>query len=335
MSLSLFSTNKLLFLVLSRFNKANVQRITELLQGLDRPNNRGRPLTPIQQVCIALNFYGGGHLTRIAGLCGGVSQKAAWNAVRRVTFAFCELKPQFIRMPSDQDCAATAQRLQDRFHLPGFAFGVDGVVVKFEEAPRKIPEGTVQQDFWGRKMHYAINCQIVGNDEGLILDINADWQGANNDARIWGTSPVKHVINRQRQFLVAGDSAYPISETCITPYRVAEAAGDPRKRLFNRRHSGLRTVCTENIFGCWKRRWRCLKLLRSKYRWARETTIACAVLHNIGILWADEDPVDRDMEPPPPPQPRAVAVAQEDEEPALIRARGQAIRDRICQNMPP
>ncbi len=88
-------------------------------------SNRGWPLTPIQHVCIALSFYGGGHLARIAGLCGGVSQKAAWWAVRIVTRAIKVQKPEFIPMPTDQECAATVQRLLNRFHLPGFAFGVD------------------------------------------------------------------------------------------------------------------------------------------------------------------------------------------------------------------
>jgi hypothetical protein len=69
-----------------------------------------------------------------------------------------------------QLCEATARRLQAAYHLKGFAIGVDGTVVKFEEASRDIPEG--------------------------------------NDARIWATSPGKEVINRQRWFLVVGDSAY-------------------------------------------------------------------------------------------------------------------------------
>ncbi len=55
------------------------------LMNLGRENDRGRPLSPIQQVCVALNFYGGGHYTRVAGLCGGVSQNDPdllyiWNA---------------------------------------------------------------------------------------------------------------------------------------------------------------------------------------------------------------------------------------------------------------
>ncbi len=44
---------------------------------------------------------------------------------------------------------------------------MDGTVVKYEEAPRDIPEGTVQQDFWCHKMHFTINCQIWDNDDGL------------------------------------------------------------------------------------------------------------------------------------------------------------------------
>jgi hypothetical protein len=45
------------------------------------------------------------------------------------------------------------------------------------DPPQRISEGTVQQDFWCHKMHYTINCQILGNDDGLIHNLNADWQG--------------------------------------------------------------------------------------------------------------------------------------------------------------
>ncbi len=177
----------------------------------------------------------------------GVSQKAAWWAVRRVTRAIKVLKPEFIRMPTDQEYAATVQRLLNRFHLPGFTFDVDCTNVKFEDAPQVIPPNTMTQDFWNRKMTYAINVQVVCGDEGHILDIVADWQGANIDARIWNTSPVKQVISRQRQFLIAGESGYPISATCITLY-LRDAAADPSKRLFNKPHAGLQSVQRDPVW---------------------------------------------------------------------------------------
>jgi hypothetical protein len=96
-------------------------------------------------------------------------------------------------------------------------------------------------------MTYAINVQVVCGDEGHILDIVADWQGANIDARIWNTSPVKQVISRQRQFLIAGESGYPISATCITLY-LRDAAADPSKRLFNKPHAGLQSVQRDPVW---------------------------------------------------------------------------------------
>jgi hypothetical protein len=59
--------------------------------------------------------------------------------------------------------------------------------------------------------------QMVLNEEHLILDINAGWQGA------------KH------QFLVAGDLGYPISDILIRPYPNREALVDRRKAEFNSR----------------------------------------------------------------------------------------------------
>jgi hypothetical protein len=305
---------------------------------LGRRNNRGRPLTPIQQVCVALNFYAGGHFTRISGLCGGVSQKTAWLAINRVTNKLCRLKAHFIRLPTTLEMEETAARLEERFHLPRFAFGIDGVVMIFDGAPRKVPEGTVKQDYWNRKMRYATNVQVVGNDRHVIHDINVDWPGVTHDARIWKNSSVKQVLERQRQFLLAGDSGYPISENLITPYRNAEALGNRRKRKFNTRLSGLRTVCTENIFGIMKRRFNQLTKLKCTLHRARRTIVAIAVLHNISILWNDELPVE-DIVPcdgPARPVPaQEYEIVGDDAEPAVVRARGQQLRDSLCENMPP
>jgi hypothetical protein len=318
-----------------RFNKDSVLRLVEILN-LGRMNNRGRPLTPVQQVCIALNFYAGGHFTRIAGLCGGVSQKAAWVAIERVTNQLCLLKDQYIHMPTDQEMQETATRLEAKFHLPRFAFGIDGVVMIFDGAPREIPAGTVKQDYWNRKMRWAINVQVIGNDRHLIYDINVDWQGCTHDARIWKNSSAKRVIERQRRYLLAGDSAYPISENLMTPYRTAEALANPRRRLFNKRLSGLRTVCTENIFGILKRRWPRLTELRCKHLRARRIIVAIAILHNIAIRWNDGEPVggnsNRDFPVVPEQQYEIIA---DDAEPAVVRARGQQLRDQLCDNMPP
>jgi hypothetical protein len=114
-----------------------VARLAVILD-LGRPNNRGRPLTPEQQLCIALNFFGGGIYTRIAGFCGGVSNSCAWVTINRVTDRLFALKGQFIQLPTNADLAETAQYFLERFGLPRFAFGVDGVITSLEEAPATV-----------------------------------------------------------------------------------------------------------------------------------------------------------------------------------------------------
>jgi len=75
--------------------------------------------------------------------------------------------------------------------------------------------------------------QVVGNDLQVIYDIDCDWPGSTHDARIWARSEVKEYIEQQHLYMIAGDSAYPISETLVKPYSQGEARHDRNKRLFN------------------------------------------------------------------------------------------------------
>jgi hypothetical protein len=54
---------------------------------------------------------------------------------------------------------ATARRMEEKYDLPRFAYGVDGVVVKFASLPRGIPPGNAGQNYWNRKNCYAMACQ--------------------------------------------------------------------------------------------------------------------------------------------------------------------------------
>ena len=102
-----------------RFNKESVRRLAEMLD-LEPPNNRGLPLSPLQSTCIALNHFAGAHFTRVSAYCGNVSYCAAWNAVDRVRDALCRLQDEYILMPSEEEMAATARRMEEKFHLPRY-----------------------------------------------------------------------------------------------------------------------------------------------------------------------------------------------------------------------
>ena len=131
-------------------------------------------------------------------------------------------------------------------------------MVRFESKPRKVPRMTCPQQYWCRKQFYALNCQIVANYKHLICDIDCDWPGRTHDSRVWNRSSVKRYLERQRQYLIAGDSAYPISDILMKPYPTDQAERNRWKRLFNRRLCGLRSEMTECTFGIWKRRFPCV-----------------------------------------------------------------------------
>ena len=244
--------------------------------------NRGLPLSPVQQVCTALLHYAGGQFQRISGLCGGISQYAARAALVRVTEALVRRRSQFISMPTVEQMEDTSGRNLERFSLPRFALAVDGMMVRFCDSPRRLPPDKNPQQYWCRKQFYAINVQVVCNDQ-FICDLDCRWPGSTHDSRVWIRSSVKPYLEEQRRFYIAGDSGYPISEILIKPYTTAESAQDARKRLFNRRLSGLRTVMSENIYGVWKKRFPILKCMRTDYVLSQKVQYFFLNLHIIFV----------------------------------------------------
>ena len=318
-----------------RFSKDSVNRLTQILHAdLIFESERGLPIPPYLQVCIALNHYAGGHFQRISAWCAGVSQNGARLCLIRVTNALIKKKSEFIFMPNVDQMQDTAQRMQEKFKLPRFAYAVDGVQMRFPDAPRNIPANKTTQMFWCRKQFYAINTQVVGNDR-FIYDVDCGWPGSTHDARIWRRSAVSRVVEEQRRFLIAGDTGYPISDTLVKPYPTNESSHDRRKRLFNRRLSGLRTVMSECLFGSWKRRFPIIKNLRTHYELSQKIILATAVLFNLARMWEDEmNEEGSDDDDATEDGGDGEDIIVEDRAPATIRMRGQIFRDQLKDAMP-
>ena len=347
-----------------RFTEDGVNAIAEMLHDqLHYPSNRGRPLSVLQQVLVALNHYAGGQYQRTTALCGGISQPTVCRVVEDVSWAICEHKNKFLKMPSEEEMEATAVRMMDRFHLPRFALAVDGMMVKFDNAPRDIPAAAnlVPQDFNCRKNFYAFNTQVVCDDRFLIRDLDVDWPGKTHDAKVWAWSDVRVYLEgggAPGNFFVAGDSAYPISPVLMKPYSNRETQDDDMARLFNTRLSALRTVMSENVFARWKGTFPILRKMRAHYDRAKIIIIATAILHNIAILFGEVEPEEDDqvlrqlrevirLMDEPEERPEAVVERAAEaavrwaglEVPAVVdvhrRLLGQLARNELRDRMPP
>ncbi len=174
-----------------RMSKICAQRLADMLDPvICHPTNRSNALTPLNQVLILLNILGGGHFMRTTALIGNVTSSTVFEVMKRVMVAINNLKPQFLKMPTEEEMAETAARMETRFHLPGFAFAVDGVMANFREKPQRIPHGLPAQRCWQRKQRYSINCQVIGNDSKKILDIDVGWPGSANSPIFFTTTDI-------------------------------------------------------------------------------------------------------------------------------------------------
>ncbi|XP_045199038.2 putative nuclease HARBI1 [Mercenaria mercenaria] len=83
-----------------RFSSDNIDRLVRLLQHrLERRTQRNRPLTPPQQVMIALRFYASGNFLQVIGDTFGVDVATVSRTVTDVMDALFDLKDRVIRFP--------------------------------------------------------------------------------------------------------------------------------------------------------------------------------------------------------------------------------------------
>lgn len=98
-----------------RFSKQNVRRLADLLEDqLGTDSSRGSPLSPVEQVCLTLAYYGGGTFQHTAGLMGGVSKACSHQTIHRVTTAICQKADDFINMPTRAQMRETSDAIYDR-----------------------------------------------------------------------------------------------------------------------------------------------------------------------------------------------------------------------------
>ena len=148
---------------------------------------------------------------------------------------------------------------------------------------------------------------------------------------------MKHHLEQQQEFLIAGDSGYPISNILVKPYLTTDAAQDPRKQVFNKWLSGFHTAMSENVFGQWKRRFPFITAMRTKLDLSQKIVVATAILHNISKLWVDEDESDEGEsdanDDDEDHDPDVMVTWNLRDSAAAIRRRGQMRRKQILHQM--
>ncbi|XP_062375190.1 putative nuclease HARBI1 [Sardina pilchardus] len=260
------------------------EAIRQLLEAtgedLRRSTRRSFALTAETQLLAALRFFATGSFLQVVGDGHGLCKASVSRSVQAVTDCLLRLVPEHLTFPTREEMTGIQGHFFRTHHIPQVTGVVDGTLV---------PILTPHDDghiYICRKGYAAINCQVVCDHRGIILDVVARWPGSTHDSFIFRESTIGREATASRgEWRLLGDSGYPLRPFLFTPVANPE---DDHKRAFNEAHRLARSV-VERTIGRWKMRFRCLHrssggLLFSP---AKACAVICvtAMLHNIAV-WA-------------------------------------------------
>ncbi|KYN09829.1 Putative nuclease HARBI1 [Trachymyrmex cornetzi] len=148
--------------------------------------------------------------------------------------------------------------------------------------------------------NYTYNCflymylQAVVGPRMEFLDIVPEWPGSQHDSRIFQNSRLyMRYMKRELTGILIGDNGYPCLPFLLTPILNPET---DEQIAYNIIHRKTRLI-VERTFGVWKRRFPCLaRGLTTKLICSTTIVVACAVLHNLSLIYDNILPDDEENE---------------------------------------
>lgn len=201
---------------------------------------------------------------------------------KRVFKAILRQKNLYLNWPTSEERSLICQ--ETMHELPHCIGYIDGSEIKLAEKPMYDSES-----YFSRKHIYSMKIQAVGDNKKKIRHLVCGYPGSVHDARIFSNCELatKSTVFFSGSQWLAGDSAYKLSTTIITPYRATSKVGTVQERNIFNYHFGKYRIRIENTFGLLKERFGSLKELRirvgddSSINFANAWIFVCCILHNM------------------------------------------------------
>lgn len=223
----------------------------------------------------------------------GIGNGTVLNYLARVTVAIKSLKENIITWPDDDEKEDIKRRIRVRYGFQNCIGIIDGTLIGLFQKPSVYGES-----YFCRKQIYAINVQVICDDQRRIRYFYGGWPGSTHDNRAWRNSKV--FLDAATYFhtgeYLLGDSAYSTSSILVPSFKSlpGQALG-PHKEFFNKGHAAPRVV-SEHCIGILKNRFPCLKNInidvngRQGLKKIMDLLTCCCILHNIFIDCDDDIP---------------------------------------------
>ena len=261
-----------------RFSRSAISRVTELITHRLNVTDRSHAAPTHLQVCVALQFFASGTFQIICGDGVDVSQSSASRIIRDVSQGLQDIYNQYVRLPNSAEKAEVKTKFYEIAHFPGVLGLVDGTHIRIQRPSEN------EADYVNTHIYHSINVQVICRSDGIFSDVLARFPGSVHDSGIWKLS--RAGIYVENNLLIGehilGDSGYMLKPYLLTPYR--QPASTPQSN-YNYAHKKTRVII-EQTLGRWKRRFHCLHgELRMTPDKVCMIIVACAVLHNMAIMW--------------------------------------------------
>ncbi|XP_069668625.1 putative nuclease HARBI1 [Periplaneta americana] len=270
-----------------RLKKHVVELLLEQIEDrLEYNTDRNNPLTPIQQLLLALRFYATGSYQLVIGDVNGVSKSTVSRYVRKISYLLASLRPQYIKFPTGDEIPSVIQDFYNIAQFPGVIGTIDCTHI-----PILSPGGNMAEIYRNRKSYFSLNVQTISDSQLFIRDIVARWPGSVHDSTIFQRCGRRMLFETGRigRGLLLGDSGYPLKPYLMTPLLNPRTQAEQN---YNNSHIATRNT-VERQYGIWKRRFPALNFgLRTNINTAMDVIVATAVLHNIALQTNHEDPPD-------------------------------------------
>jgi len=168
--------------------------------------------------------------------------------------------------------------------MPGTIGAIDGTFIKIK-APSVDPES-----YNCRKKFYALQLQIVCDNNMVLTDVLAGWPGSVHDSRVLRNSSLFATSGNKfpGDYHIIGDGGYPLLRWLMTPFR-NNGHLLPNQLLFNNTLSSVRQI-VERTISLLKGRWRKLSYLNHLcIKLMTKIVMGACVLHNFTLLHDDFD----------------------------------------------
>ncbi|CAC5368191.1 unnamed protein product [Mytilus coruscus] len=239
-------------------------------------------ITPRKQLLLFLCYMANNETFRELGQYFGVGKSTA-HVYNTVT----------IILPSLQRQDELSREIQLLHMLPNIIGAIDGTHIRLSSCPSN------DNDYYNRKGFPSMQLQLVVDNTLKILDVYSGWPGCTHDARVLRNSSLCRRAEGGELFgphkVIVGDSAYPVKNWLITPFK-DNGYLSARQKRFNKALSSFRQA-VERTIGHVKGRFRRLRELTiHEPKQIVLTILAGCILHNLCII-AHEDIdlyIDRD-----------------------------------------